>query len=140
MSLELLTTRSTSAIVLRGVTLLVGWYFIRHRQIQRHKVSMLTATGFAALFLVLYVTRWAMYGSKPFEGEGLWKGIYFATLIPHVLLAIAVGPLAIYLIDLALRRRNFERHRRFGRITLPIWLFVAISGWAIYYMLYGMSF
>lgn len=140
MSLALLTTLSTTAIVLSGVTLLVGWYFIRQKQIQRHKVSMLTATGFAGVFLVLYVTRWAMYGSKSFEGEGIWKAIYFATLIPHVLLAIAVGPLAIYLIDLALRRRNFQRHRRFARITLPIWLFVAASGWAIYYMLYGMSF
>lgn len=140
MSLALLTTLSTTAIVSSGVTLLVGWYFIRRKQIQRHKVAMLTATGFAGVFLVLYVTRWAMYGSKSFEGEGLWKALYFGTLIPHVLLAIAVGPLAIYLIDLALRRRDFQRHRRFARITLPIWLFVAASGWAIYYMLYGMSF
>lgn len=140
MSLELLTTLSTSSIVSSGVALLVGWFFIRRRRIEAHKRSMLTATSFAGIFLVFYVTRWALYGSKPFEGEGAWKAIYFATLIPHVLLAMAVGPLALYLIYLALGRRDFATHRRLARITLPIWLFVAASGWAIYYMLYGMSF
>ena len=139
MTLEQLTLLSTTFIVLSGLSLLLGWYFIRwRRQIGWHRNTMLTATLFAALFLVAYVTRWARYGSKPFGGEGIWQAIYYLVLIPHVILAIAVGPLALYLIWLALRQRNYRRHRRFARITLPIWLFVAASGWAIYFMLYRM--
>ena len=141
MSLELLTRLSTTAIVLSGLSLLIGWYFIKRRHdIDRHRWSMLAATGFAGAFLVLYVTRWALYGSKAFEGEGLWRLVYFTTLIPHVLLAMAVGPLAAYLIYLALGRKDYRKHRRWARVTLPVWLFVAASGWAIYWMLYKMTF
>lgn len=141
MTLENLTLVSTTSIVLSGVSLLVGWYFIRWRKnIALHRNTMLTATGFAALFLVAYVTRWAVFGSKPFEGEGGWRLFYFVNLVPHVILAITVGPLALYLIYLALRARNFRQHRRIARITLPIWLYVAASGWLIYYLLYKANF
>jgi putative membrane protein len=136
---ERLTLVSTTCIVLSGLSLLVGWYFIRvGRSMERHRAAMLTATACAGLFLVAYVTRWSLYGSKHFEGTGIWRTIYFATLAPHVLLAIAVGPLAARLIYLATVRRNFVAHRRLARVTLPIWLYVAASGWMIYYMLYRM--
>jgi putative membrane protein len=139
MTLETLTLLSTTFIVLSGASLLLGWYFIRWRKNRKyHEYTMLSATAFAALFLVFYVTRWAMYGSKPFEGEGIWQTIYYVILIPHVILAIAVGPLALYLIWLARLKKDFRTHRRFARWTLPIWLFVAASGWVIYYMLYRM--
>lgn len=139
MSLEGLTQLSTACIVASGASLLLGWYFIRTgRQIERHRAAMLSATAFAALFLVFYVTRWATFGSKSFAGTGLWRPIYFGILVPHVLLAIAVGPLAVRLIYLAAVREDFLSHRRLARITLPIWLFVAASGWTIYYMLYVM--
>ena len=101
---------------------------------------MLTATLFAGLFLVAYITRWATYGSKPFEGEGAWRLFYLINLIPHIILAIAVGPLALYLIYLALKQRDFRTHRKIGRITVPIWLYVAGSGWLIYFLLYKMTF
>lgn len=140
MSLETLTLISTSFIVLSGASLLVGWYLIRNRQIERHRNAMLLATSFAGLFLVFYVTRWAMFGSKAFAGTGLWRTIYLANLLPHILLAIAVGPLAMRLIYLALKKRDFVAHRRLARITLPIWLYVAASGWLVYYMLYRMTF
>src|SRR4029078_4555856 len=94
------------------------------------------ATAFAALFLVFYVTRWWVFGSKLFEGTGGWRVLYFSILAPHILLAIAVGPLAVRLIQLALVREDFVAHRRLARVTLPIWLFVAASGWLIYYLLY----
>jgi len=97
---------------------------------------MLTATTFAALFLIAYVTRWSLYGTKRFQGAGIWRVVYFANLIPHIFLAILVGPLAVRLIYLALRKRDFPAHRRLARITLPIWLYVAASGWLIYYLLY----
>ena len=137
MSLATLTMLSTACIVLSGASLLVGWYLIRwQRNRLAHRNAMLTATAFAALFLVLYVTRWAIFGSKPFEGEGAWRVLYLAILVPHVLLAIAVGPMALRLIQLAMGRQDFVTHRRLARVTLPIWLFVEISGWLIYYLLY----
>ncbi|MBW3670140.1 MAG: DUF420 domain-containing protein [Acidobacteria bacterium] len=140
MTLESLTTLSTSFIVLSGASLLVGWWFIRRKSIDQHRNMMLAASGFAALFLVAYVSRWAIYGSKSFEGTGVWKTIYLSILIPHIILAMAVGPLAIMLIDLALRRKQYPRHKKIARWVLPIWLFVAASGWAVYYMLYRMQF
>ncbi|MGH7893960.1 MAG: DUF420 domain-containing protein [Candidatus Binatia bacterium] len=136
-----LTLLSTSFIVLSGLSLLAGWWFIRaRRSMVRHRAAMLAATAFAGLFLVAYVTRWSLYGSKHFEGTGIWRSIYLGTLAPHVLLAIAVGPLAARLIYLAAARQDFAAHRRLARVTLPIWLYVAASGWVIYYMLYRMSF
>jgi putative membrane protein len=139
-SQERLTLLSTTFIVLSGASLLVGWYFIRvRRSMTRHRAAMLTATACAGLFLVAYVTRWSMYGSKPFAGTGVWRTIYFANLGPHVILAMVVGPLAARLIFLAAVRRDFAAHRRLARITLPIWLYVAASGWLVYYMLYRMT-
>lgn len=137
MSLQTLTVLSTSCIVLSGASLVVGWYLIRFRRDRAaHRNAMLTATALAGLFLVLYVTRWALFGSKPFDGTGAWRAIYLAILVPHVLLAIAVGPMAVRLIQLAMVREDFAAHRRLARVTLPIWLFVAASGWVIYYLLY----
>lgn len=137
MSLATLTMLSTACIVLSGASLLVGWYLIRWRRNRTaHRNAMLTATAFAGLFLVFYVTRWATFGSKPFEGEGAWRVLYLAILAPHIVLAIAVGPMALRLIQLAMGRQDFVAHRRLARVTLPIWLFVAISGWVIYYLLY----
>ena len=137
MSLQTLTIVSTACIVLSGISLLLGWYFIRaRRDIVRHRNTMLTASSFAALFLVFYVLRWSLYGTKLFAGTGVWRLVYFSILVPHILLAVALGPLVVRLIYLALRRRDYAAHRRLARVTLPIWLYVAASGWAIYYLLY----
>ena len=128
-------------IVLSGVSLLVGWYFIRARRDRTaHRNAMLAATGFAALFLVFYVSRWALHGSKPFAGTGFWRTLYFANLVPHVILAMVLAPLVARLIQLALVRKDYARHRRLARITLPLWLYVAASGWLVYFMLYRMQF
>jgi putative membrane protein len=136
-SLQTLTVISTACIVLSGASLLLGWYFIRARgAVTAHRNTMLTASSFAALFLVFYVTRWSLYGSKRFAGTGGWRLVYFTTLVPHILLAIVLGPLALRLIYLALRKRDFAAHRRLARVTLPVWLYVAASGWVIYYLLY----
>ena len=137
MSLQTLTIVSTACIVLSGMSLLLGWYFIRaRRDIIRHRNTMLTASSFAALFLVFYVLRWSLYGTKLFAGTGAWRTVYFSILVPHILLAVALAPLVVRLIYLALRRRDYAAHRRLARVTLPIWLYVAASGWAIYYLLY----
>ncbi len=141
MSLQTLTAISTACIVLSGVSLLIGWYFIRWvRDMRRHRNAMLTATTMAGLFLVFYVTRWSLYGSKHFTGTGGWKVIYFTNLVPHIIFAMMLGPLAVWLIYLALWKRDYRTHRRFARITLPIWLYVAGSGWLIYYLLYQVRY
>ena len=139
MSQQTLTLITTSSIVASGVCLLFGWILIRRGKVTAHRNLMLTATGLAALFLVAYVSRWYLYGSKPFEGTGGWRTLYLGILLPHILLAMAVGPLALYQIALAVKGR-FPRHRRLGRVIVPIWLFVAASGWAIYYLLYVARF
>lgn len=139
MSQQTLTLITTSTIVASGLCLAVGWLLIRRRQITAHRNLMLAATALAAVFLVAYVSRWYLYGSKPFDGTGGWRTLYLGILLPHILLAMVVGPLALYQIFLGFRGR-FSRHRRLGRITVPIWLFVAASGWAIYYLLYVATF
>ena len=137
MSLQSLTVLSTACIVLSGASLLLGWYFIRgRRDVAAHRATMLTAASLAALFLVFYVTRWSLYGTKLFAGTGGWRLLYFSTLVPHIILAVALAPLVVRLLQLALRKRDFAAHRRLARITLPIWLYVAASGWLIYYLLY----
>lgn len=140
MSQQHLTLFSTSCIVASGISLIFGWWTIRRQRVSAHRSFMLSATAFAGLFLVAYVTRWYLYGSKPFEGAGGWKIFYLANLAPHILLAMIVGPLALYQIYLALGPKDFDRHRKLGRITVPIWLYVAASGWLIYFLLYGMKF
>jgi putative membrane protein len=126
---------NTSLIVISGVFLLLGYYFIRQRQIELHKRSMLTATVFAALFLVVYVSRALLFETKVFAGEGLVRIIYLAILISHTILAILVGPFALVTLRRALRG-EFSKHRQIARVTFPMWLYVVVTGWLIYWMLH----
>jgi uncharacterized membrane protein YozB (DUF420 family) len=96
---------------------------------------MIAAFVTSALFLASYVTYHAQIGSRPFPGTGLLRTIYFAVLIPHVVLAAAVLPLALVTLRRGLRRDD-ARHRRIARWTLPIWLFVSVTGVIVYLMLY----
>ena len=129
---------NTSLIVISGIFLLLGYYFIRQRQIELHKRSMLTATTFAALFLVVYVSRALLFETKVFAGEGPVRVIYLAILISHTILAILVGPLALVTLRRALRG-DFSKHRQIARVTFPMWLYVVVTGWLIYWMLHSLS-
>ena len=129
---------NTSLIVISGIFLLLGYYFIRQRQIELHKRSMLTATTFAALFLVVYVTRALLFETKAFAGDGLVRVIYLAILISHTILAILVGPFALVTLRRALRG-DYSKHRQIARITFPMWLYVVVTGWIIYWMLNNLS-
>jgi uncharacterized membrane protein YozB (DUF420 family) len=120
-----------------GVLLLRGWILIRRRHWQRHRRYMIAAFITSALFLVSYVVYHAQVGSRPFPGTGIARTIYFSILIPHVVLAAAVLPLALMTLRRGLRRDD-ARHRRIARWTLPIWLFVSVSGVIVYLMLYQM--
>lgn len=126
---------NTALILVSGAFLGTGYFFIRRRRIVAHHRSMIIAAVFAALFLVVYVIRWVGFGAKPFEGPEPAYALYLGILIPHVIAAIALAPMAAVTLAFALRSRFFS-HRRIARITLPVWAFVAITGWVVYTMLY----
>jgi putative membrane protein len=126
---------NTALIVVSGAFLVIGYVFIRRGRVRAHRRSMITATVFAGMFLVVYVTRSALLPGKHFEGQGVAYLVYLGVLVPHMLAAIAVGPLALVSLARALRS-NFFGHRRIARVTFPIWAFAAASGWVIYAMLY----
>lgn len=118
-----------------GTLLVIGWMLIKRRRIQAHRRVMIAAFSTSALFLVSYVTYHANAGSRPYHGTGAMRALYFAILIPHILLAAAVLPLAVVTLARGLRRDD-ARHRRLARRTLPIWLFVSVTGVLVYLMLY----
>ncbi len=118
-----------------AVLLATGYVMIRSRRVSRHRLAMLSAFAASALFLTSYVIYHAQAGSHPFPGHGFARPIYFAILISHVVLAAAILPLAILTLTRALRGR-YETHRRIARWTLPIWLYVSVTGVVIYLMLY----
>ncbi len=99
---------------------------------------MLTALALSIAFLVTYLLHHARVGSVPFRGTGLLRPIYFAILIPHVILAGLVVPLALFTLYRAYRGR-FEAHRRIARYTFPIWLYVSVSGVVVYLLLYRLT-
>lgn len=118
-----------------ALCLLMGFGFVRQKNIAAHRASMLTAFGFSAIFLVTYLLHHAQVGSVPFQGQGLVRTLYFAILIPHILLAALVVPLALFTIYRGWTNR-VELHKKVARITLPIWLYVSLSGVVVYLMLY----
>jgi putative membrane protein len=118
-----------------AILLIIGYREIRRRRIARHRAAMLGACTASALFLISYVTYHAHAGSRPFAGHGPVRYLYFTILISHVLLAAAILPLAIVTLSRALRER-FDRHAALARWTLPIWLYVSVTGVAVYFMLY----
>jgi putative membrane protein len=120
------------------IFLAVGWMFIRRRDMARHRLCMLAAFATSALFLTSYVVYHANVGSVAFRGQGWIRTLYFLILITHIILAAVILPLALMTLSRALSRR-FDRHRRIARWTLPIWLYVSVTGVVIYVMLYRMA-
>ncbi len=121
---------ATSALLL-----LAGYLFIRQRKVTAHKTCMLTAFGVSSLFLVSYVIYHYHAGSKPFAGQGWIRGVYYPLLISHLVLAALIVPFALTTIYRAWRGQ-FSRHRRIARWTLPMWLYVSVTGVIVYWMLY----
>ena len=115
--------------------LTAGYLMIRRRRRRAHRAFMLAAFATSVLFLASYVTYHAQVGSRPFQGEGWIRPVYFAILISHIVLAAAVLPLAIVTLAWGLRER-FDAHARVARYTLPIWIYVSVTGVAVYLMLY----
>ena len=117
------------------VFLVAGYAFIRARKIAAHRASMLAAVTASALFLVSYLVYHANAGSKPFEGTGPVRAVYFVILITHIVLAAAIVPMVLVTLARALKQR-FDRHAAIARRTFPIWLYVSVTGVIIYLMLY----
>jgi putative membrane protein len=109
-----------------------GWYFIRHGAWRRHMVCMITAVVSSTFFLVGYISYHVHVGEK---SSGWIAAIYFPVLASHVLLAFVTLPLVILTLIPVFRRR-WDRHRRIARWTIPIWLYVSVTGVFVYLMLY----
>jgi uncharacterized membrane protein YozB (DUF420 family) len=118
-----------------AVLITTGHAFIKRQSVRLHRACMVAAVITSGLFLTSYLYYHAHVGSVHFPGQGWVRGLYFAILISHTILAAAVPPLVIVTLVLALRER-FDRHRRLARWTYPIWLYVSVTGVIVYLMLY----
>ena len=124
---------------LATVLLVTAYILIRRGHRDAHKKAMLGAIAVSAMFLTSYlIYHYSIGGPKPFAGEGLSRIVYYVILATHVPLAMLVLPLALITATLGLRSR-FDRHVKIARWTLPIWLYVSITGVVIYLMLYKMD-
>ena len=122
-----------------AMLLVIGWVLIRRRRVAAHRAVMVAAFSCSALFLISYLTYHFQVGSVKFQGTGAVRTVYFSILLTHTVLAAAVPFLALITLIRALRER-FDRHRAIARWTLPIWLYVSVTGVAVYWMLYRMGF
>ena len=118
-----------------AVLLSVGYRFIRRKQVQAHRMCMGAAVITSSIFLVSYLYYHAHVGSVRFQGVGWVRPVYFTILISHTLLAASLLVLVPITLARALRER-FDRHRALARWTLPIWMYVSVTGVVIYLMLY----
>lgn len=137
MSPTFLPTLNASLNAAATLCLIVGFSFIKRGNVAAHRACMLTAFGISCAFLVSYLVHHARVGSVPFRGSESLRPVYFAVLVPHVILAALVPPLALVTLRRGLKDDR-PRHRRIAKITLPIWLYVSVSGVAVYWMLYRM--
>jgi putative membrane protein len=121
-----------------ALLLATGWVLIRRRRVAAHRACMVTAFGVSTLFLISYVVYHAQAGSVRFTGQGPVRAVYFFLLATHIVLAAAIVPLALVTLYRAFSGQ-LARHRRIARWTLPIWLYVSVTGVLVYWMLYHLS-
>ncbi len=108
-----------------------GYYFIRNAKRTLHRGCMVTALVISSLFMISYLTYHAEVGYMPFAGQGIIRPFYFTLLASHVILAAVIVPLVLVTVFFAIRG-SFIRHPRLARWTLPLWLYVSLSGVVIY--------
>ena len=121
-----------------AVLLLAGYRFIRTGRVEAHRRAMLGAFTVSCLFLVSYLYYHAQVGSVHYQGTGLLRGIYLAILASHSLLAAAAAPMAAVTLWRGLKDRR-ESHRALARWTLPVWVYVSVTGVVVYLMLYHLG-
>jgi uncharacterized membrane protein YozB (DUF420 family) len=124
-----------------GLCLIAGYIFIRRRRIRAHRASMIAAFIASSIFLVSYVLYHSLLayylgqGPTKFRGEGFIRPVYFVILITHTILAIVIVPFIIVTLRRGLKRDD-ARHKRIARWTLPLWLYVSVTGVVVYLFLY----
>ena len=124
------TLNGTSAILLA-----LGYNAIRQRKIYLHKKFMISAFAVSTAFLISYLVYHYRVGSVPFQGQGWIRPVYFAILISHTILAVVIVPMIL----VTLRRawlQKFDKHRIIARYTLPLWMYVSLTGVIVYFLLY----
>lgn len=136
---SMLPTVNASLNALTAVLLVVGWWLIKNKRVAQHKAVMLTAFGSSSAFLVSYVIyHWFKDG--PAQYVGAFKPLYLFILLTHIVLAAVILPLALVTLYRGWSvgvSGQVAKHRKIARITLPLWLYVSVTGVAIYAMLYG---
>jgi putative membrane protein len=115
------------------IALLIGLYFIRHRQIIKHRNAMFTAFIFSSVFLVSYITNHALHGDTHFDRLSPWWPFYWKLLASHIILSVIALPMILITFFLSLTGR-FPAHKRLARYTFPIWLYVSVTGVIVYVM------
>jgi len=135
MDLRILPTVNAFLNAVTGILLLAGYYFIRRGKRSIHKKVMVAAFSTSILFLISYLFYHAHVGSIPFRGTGSARTVYFSILISHTILAAVIVPMAIVTLSRGLSSR-FDKHRKIAQITLPVWLYVSVTGVAVYVLLY----
>jgi uncharacterized membrane protein YozB (DUF420 family) len=118
-----------------AILLVVAYAMIRTGRIEQHRRVMLAAFTTSSLFLISYLVYHAQVGSVPFTRQGFVRPLYFGILVTHVVLAAVTLPLALITLSRGLKAR-YARHRAIARWTLPIWLYVSVTGVLVYVLLY----
>ena len=117
------------------VLLTIGYVLIRRGRVAQHRAVMIAACCTSVLFLVSYLTYHARIGSKRFPGQGAIRYVYFTILLTHTVLAAVIVPMVVITLSRGLKRRDV-RHRAIARWTLPLWIYVSVTGVVVYLMLY----
>lgn len=120
---------------LSTIFIVLGWWFIRNEQKKAHIAMMVSALVASTIFLIGYLVYHYNVPATKFEATGMVRTVYFFILITHIILAFFVLPMVIMTVVPAVRAR-FDRHRRIGRWTMPVWLYVSVTGVLVYLMLY----
>lgn len=115
--------------------LLLGFLSIKKKQVKRHKIFMISAFVSSTLFLIGYLVYHYNAGVTRFQGQGVWRLIYFSVLSSHTFLAVLALPMAVITLMLAVLGK-FDKHPKVARLTLPVWMYVSATGVLIYLMLY----
>lgn len=135
MNLSSLPSINAALNTTSALLLLAGWLLIRSGRREAHRRAMIGAFAASTAFLVSYLVYHAQVGSVRFGGQGPVRWLYFTLLLSHTVLAAAIVPMVLVTLSRGLGGR-FETHRRLARYTLPLWLWVSVSGVAVYWMLY----
>ena len=131
-NLKILPAINASLNFITAILLMVGYFFIRNKQRKLHKYTMITAFALSSVFLISYVTYHSLSNSTHYAGN--FPYVYFPILISHILLAIAIVPLVLFTLSRGLQSR-FDKHKKIARWTLPLWLYVAVTGVITYIMI-----